>query len=145
MYTIEYSCAKDFLEKEMFRLQKDMEEKLNKFSQNDKKDHQWDIMVFYWFDFNEKHELSDKYTIWVIYHENEDAKQQKFKFEFSSAEGIFLNKICQSIYMYITKSYLEKDLTGYEDMNLWYPETYLKMLITWDRIINMLSVEVDKL
>ncbi len=124
------SCAEELIKGEMYRVRKSMEEILNRLTEDDNESYEWDIRVFYSFCFNERHEISDEYIIWVIYHENKEVKQQKFKFSFDSSTTIFLNRLCKIIYMYITKSYLTEGKTGNDDVELRYekfPENNLTL------------------
>jgi len=116
------SCAKNLIFNEISRVERAMEQKLDELTKHNNKSYQWDIRVFYSFYFNEKHEMSDEYIIWVIYHENEDAEQQKYRFSFTSGESIFLTDICRSIYIWVTKEYLIEGSKVNEKLKSWYKD-----------------------
>lgn len=69
-----FVCAQSYLEYEIDRIENAIEQQLVQLTKDDNKNHEWGVNIFYKFEFNEKYELSDQYTIKVIYFENEDAK-----------------------------------------------------------------------
>ena len=126
------SCALKLIEDEIYRISAGIEQKLDSLSTQDKQSHEWAVTVFYTFAKNEHFEVSDKYTIKIAYKENEDSKQQNFKFARDSPTTIFFNRLCNALYMYITKSYLVEGMTGNEDVLLRYEKMPSKELTLED-------------
>jgi len=75
-------------------LEKSMEEGLTKLSTNNE---EWAIEVNYSFNLNQHKEISDNVTVSVIPYVS-DARQGKYKFNFSSSVTALMSELCETIY-----------------------------------------------